>query len=435
MLHGTAVTQPIHQGEGERGMATSISSALDRSRAMLPQMIAWRRHIHQHPELAMEEYQTSELVAQVLTGLGLEVLRGPEHTGTPTGVVGILRGEAAPPGGGRTIAIRADMDALPITERTGLPFASRHEGKMHACGHDGHTAILLGTASILAEQRRLLPGNVKFIFQPAEETIGGAEPMVKAGVVDDVDVVLALHLNASQPTGFISLKYGVATAAVDTAHITILGKNSHGAWPHRGIDAIHTAGQAIVALQAMVSRQTSALDPLVFTIGTIRGGTASNIVAEEVAMDATIRTLRDETRAAVPQRIEQILRGVCRAFGAEYRLQITPGYPSVINDPLVCALVEEAASAVLGPDRVLLRDEPGMGAEDFAYFGRAVRGCMFNLGARNEEQGITALAHTPYFTFDEEAMAYGAAIFVQAVQQFLAAGLPPEAPKGRLPQA
>lgn len=411
-------------------MATNLNEAvLEQSQRLLPDMIAWRRHLHQNPELAMQEFETSAFVQKVLHQLGIEVLAGPQHTGTPTGVVGILRGGGQPADGyekGRVVAIRADMDALPISEQTGLPFASQNPGVMHACGHDGHTAILLGTAAQLARQRESLPGTVKFLFQPAEETIGGAEPMVKAGVLHnpEVDIVLALHVNTSHPTGQINVQYGVSSAAVDTARITILGRSAHGAWPHRGIDAIHVASQAVVALQAIASRQTSALDPVVLTIGTIQGGTASNILAAEVTMDATIRTLRPDTRESMPDRIQQVLAGVCAAYGADFRLELTPGYPSVVNDSAVTKLVERAAVKVTGRQRVAERENLGMGAEDFSYFAAEVPGCMFYLGTRNEAQGITALAHTPEFNIDEEAMAYGSAVFIQAVHDYLNYGLP-----------
>ncbi len=401
---------------------------LARARHLMPQLVRWRRHLHQYPELANEEFETSALVQRVLNDLGLKVRAGPEATGTPTGVVGLLEGtgprDASRPV--RTIGIRADMDCLPIQEKTGLPFASRHPGKMHACGHDGHTAISLGTATLLAGMRSQLSGNVKFFFQPAEEADGGADPMIRAGVMENprVDAVIALHLNTIQPTGQLSLKYGPSTAAADTAILTIRGTGAHGAWPHNGVDAITAAGHVIVALQTLVSREMAPLDPVVFTIGTIRGGYANNVIADEVRMEATVRTLKRETRAAMPERITRIVKGVCEALRAEGDVEYVGGYPSLVNDPRLCRLVEDTAAALFGKDRVTVRDEPGMGAEDFAYFAQAAPGCMFGLGARNEAEGITAPGHSPFYTFDEAAMPVGVALFAEVARRFLQSGLP-----------
>ena len=399
------------------------SDALALAREVLPRMIQWRRQIHANPELAMEEFATSALVQEVLQDLGIEVYAGPEHTGTPTGVVGLLRGTAPRPNGEeRTIGIRADMDALPIQEQTGLPFASRNPGKMHACGHDGHTAILLGTAAILAGMREQLPGNVKFFFQPAEEDEGGAEPMIRAGCMENprVDAVIALHLSTVLPTGKISVTYGVSTAAADTARITVRGRAAHGAWPHRGVDAVLAAAHVVVALQALVSRETPPLDAVVLTVGTIHGGTANNIVCDEVTMEATVRTLKRELREAMPDRIRRVVESTAAAYGAQAEVEYIWGYPSLHNDQNITALVEAVGRDLLGDDGVTVRSEPGMGAEDFAYFAEAAPGCMFSLGARNEALGIVHEGHTPYYTFDEEAMAVGAAVFVETVRRFLA---------------
>lgn len=399
---------------------------LDRARMLQDRIVGWRRHIHAHPELGMEEFETSKLVRQVLEELGIEVRWGPEATGTPTGVVGILRGTAPGQGPARCVGIRADMDCLPIQERTGLPFASRHPGKMHACGHDAHTAILLGTAALLAAMRSSFRGTVKFFFQPAEEGPGGGEPMVKAGVMENpkVDMVLALHVGTIQDTGTISLKPGPSTAAADTAVITIKGKGAHGAWPHNGVDAIVAAGHAIVALQTLVSRETAPLESVVFTIGTIHGGYANNVIADEVKMEATVRTLKKEIREAMPGRIERVLKGVTEALGASYELEYVWGYPTMVNDPRVCRLVEQRAAAMLGRENVLIRDEPGMGAEDFAYFTEAAPGCMFGLGAGSAAKGIKAPGHSPFFTVDEDALPVGVALFADVALAFLKDGLP-----------
>jgi len=402
------------------------SDVLAETTRVQPRMVDWRREIHMYPELGLEEVRTSGLIRSVLSDLGLEVRAGEPHTGTPTGVVGILRGGRAG-SGSPTVGLRADIDALPLQEKTGLPYASRVPDRMHACGHDGHAAILLGTATVLAGHRDSLRGNVKFIFQPAEEDPGGAKPMIEAGVLKDpdVDIVLALHLDTTLPTGTIGVRPGgeAATANCDRATIRILGRGGHGAWPHHCVDPVVVAAQVVLALQTVISRERHPLDPLVFTVGSIRGGEANNVIPDEVVLKATIRTAKDETQKRVAtEQLPRLIGGITAAAGAAYELDYVYEYPSLRNDPEVTRYVVKAGELLLGADRVKLLEEMSMGGEDFAFFARERPGCMFRLGAKNEAKGCVYPGHSSRFNFDEDAMPLGAAVFVHAVLDYLGAG-------------
>ena len=293
-------------------------------------VVEWRRRIHRQPELSRQEERTSALAAEVLSGLGLEVRsRVGGH-----GVVGLLRGGG---GDGRTVALRADMDALPMCEETGLPYASEVDGVMHACGHDTHTAMLLGAACVLSELRDGLRGNVKFIFQPAEELnpTGGAPGMIADGVLEDphVDALFALHVWPGYETGRIVARAGPQMGASDRIYLTVEGKTAHGSAPHQGVDAIVIAAQVVSGLQTLVSRTVAPLDSAVVTIGTIRGGYRYNVIADRVELEGTVRTLAPDTQGALPGLIERTAQGIARALGGDCKVTYVKGYPPTVNDP------------------------------------------------------------------------------------------------------
>jgi len=402
---------------------------LEMARALLPQMVAVRRDLHMNPELGGEERRTAGMVASKLCELGIGVQEGVGGTG----VVGLIRGRGAAsassadpsrdrdPGPEHCVALRADMDALPIDDRKDVDYRSRVPGVMHACGHDGHVAMLLGAAKLLASLAGEFSGCVKLIFQPAEEGPGGAAPMIRDGVLSNpnVSAVVAAHLWPDLPTGVIAVKGGPVMAAADSITITVTGEGGHGAAPHRSCDAIVVAAQAIMALQTVVSRQVNPVDPLVLTIGTICGGYRHNVIADQVTMTGTVRTLSPTLRRTVPDVIRRTLEGIARSAGAEIECAYSPGYPPLVNDERVAALVADSARKMLGKRHVIEDVEPSMGGEDFAYFLEQVPGAMFMLGAGNPEKGACHPAHHPKFDFDEDAMAIGAALMVDVALELL----------------
>lgn len=313
---------------------------------MAPQLVAWRRDLHRHPELAFAEHRTAGIVASHLASLGLEVQSGVGRTG----VVGLLEGSQDGP----TVMLRFDMDALPIQEETGLPFASQTPGCMHACGHDGHTAIGMGVASLLAAQQGRLAGRVKFVFQPAEEIANGARAMIDDGVLlnPTPDVVFGLHLWSQIPLGRAVVKPGPLWAAADRFDVEVVGRGSHGAMPHTGVDAIAVAAFAIAQLQTVVSRHRDPLQPAVLTVGVVQGGSAFNVLAERVHLCGTLRTFDEQTRAGVIAAMHAVLSGVCAAHGASYTLTFSDYAPPVVNDAGATQQLRSAAVAVLGEDAV-----------------------------------------------------------------------------------
>ncbi|NLY54333.1 MAG: amidohydrolase [Firmicutes bacterium] len=389
-----------------------MSKLWERAHELKDEFIAYRRDFHQHPELGMEEVRTSGIVADFLTSLGLEVTRV-----VGTGVVGLLRGSKP----GKTMALRADMDALSIPQQNDVPYASIYPGKMHACGHDGHTAILMGVAKLLAEMKDEIAGNVKFFFQPAEEGPGGALPMVEAGVMENpkVDAVMGLHLGTNLSTGKIGLMAGVSSAGTDSISITLHGKGGHGAHPHSSIDPIVAAGHLIVALQTIASREIDPLGSVVVTIGTINGGYRSNVIAHEVTLTGTVRTLDPEVRATMPERIERIIKGICETFRCSYDFDYDHGYPSVVNDPAMADLAEAAAKRLLGEENVVRFSVPSMGGEDFSYFAEKAPGIFLRLGAANPEKDCIYPGHHPHYNFDEDAIPIGMAVLAEATLDFL----------------
>ena len=371
-----------------------------------------RRTLHAYPEPGFEEVQTAQLIVDKLSGLGLEIATGIAGTG----VVATLEG-ARP---GKTVLVRADMDALPVTEETGAPYASRREGFMHACGHDGHVAILIGLARLLAAKRDRIAGTIKFVFQPAEEGPGGAQPMIAAGVLDHpkVDAALGFHLWNNLPVGQIGVRPGAIMAATDEIEIAVKGKGGHGAKPHLSVDAVVVAAHVVTGLQSIVSRMVNPLEPAVITIGTIHGGFRHNIIAPEVRMTGTVRTYDPALREQMPDRIERVVQGVCQALGATCSVSFNPVYPATLNDPAMTDLVRQAAAKVVGDDQVI-DCEPSMGGEDMSYFLSAVPGCYFFLGSANPERGLDQPHHSPLFDFDESAMPIGVQVLQQAVFDYL----------------
>ncbi len=369
---------------------------------VLEDVVRWRREIHRHPELGFEEVRTSALVERELARAGIAVTRVAK-----TGVLGLLKGGKP----GKTIALRADMDALPLGERSGEPFSSEEPGVMHACGHDAHTAMLLGAAVSLAAERAELAGTIKFFFQPAEEGPGGAKPMIKAGVMQSprVDAVAMLHVSPAEPSCTLGLRRGAVSASCDDFEIRIRGRGGHGAYPHRAVDTIPIAAEIVGSLQRIASREIDPLASVVVSIGTIKGGHRRNIVADETVLQGTIRCLDEAIRATIPERIERIVRGTCDAHRAAYAMDIEWGYPSVFNDPALVDVVEAVLRERIGADALREIEAPTMGAEDFAYFAQEAPGCYIRLGVAPPGLADPAMLHSPEFRLDEAALPVGVA--------------------------
>ena len=382
----------------------------DLAETLAPRLIEIRRHIHAHPELSGQEYQTAAYVAGVLSSCGLRV----QETVGKTGVVGDLKGQGTDP---RILAIRTDMDALPIQERTQLDFASCKPGIMHACGHDVHTTVGLGTAMILSQLGEFLPGNVRFLFQPAEEIAQGAGWMVQDGAMRDVSAIFGVHVFPSISARSVGIRYGVLTAAADDLEIFIQGESGHGARPHEAIDAIWIASQVITTLQQAISRTQNPLRPIVLTIGQISGGRAPNVIADQVRMAGTVRSLHRETHANLPQWIESLVANVCQAYGASYEMNYRRGVPSVDNDLALTQILEEASREAWGSDRVEILPEPSLGAEDFALFLEHAPGSMFRLGVGYRDRSNYPLHH-PEFEVDESAIVTGVVTLAYAVCKY-----------------
>ena len=376
------------------------------------QLIGWRRDFHMHPELAFQEHRTAGIVAEHLERLGYRVRTGVGKTG----VIGVLEGSKPGP----TVMFRFDMDGLPVTEETGAEYASREPGRMHACGHDGHVAMGMGLAELLAAHRDEIAGTGVLLFQPAEEGGNGAEAMIQDGALEDPrpDVFLATHVWTDKLVGTVDVSPGPVMAAAEMWTCTVRGHGGHGALPHQAVDPIVAAAQAVTALQTVVSRNVDPLDTAVVSVGSIHGGDAFNVIPPEVWMTGTIRTYQPATREVVLQRVREVVEGVVGACGAEAELQITSLTPAVINDPEVTEVVRRAAEAVLGPERVS-SGERTMGSEDAAFFMQEVPGCYFFLGAANPEKGLGAPHHNPHFDFDEEALVLGLAILAEAAGAYL----------------
>ena len=387
-----------------------LSEIKNIAESLAPRLVEIRRHIHANPELSGQEYQTAAYIAGVLSSCGLSVQEAVGKTG--------VKGELAGKGSDRRIlAIRADMDALPIQERTDLDFASRKPGIMHACGHDVHATVGLGVAMVLSRLSEPLGGKIRFLFQPAEEIAQGANWMIREGVMRDVSAVLGLHVFPSIPARSIGVRYGALTAAADDLEIFIQGESGHGARPHEAIDAIWIASQVITTLQQAISRTQNPLRPIVLTIGQISGGRAPNVIADQVRMAGTVRSLHPETHAHLPEWIESLVTNVCSTYNAKCQVNYRRGVPSVQNDQFLTRLVEEAGLEAWGRDRVLILSEPSMGAEDFSLYLQQAPGTMFRLGVGSPNL-LNPPLHHPEFLVDESAILTGVITLAYAAYKY-----------------
>lgn len=387
-----------------------LSEIKNIAESLAPRLVEIRRHIHANPELSGQEYQTAAYIAGVLSSCGLSVQEAVGKTG--------VKGELAGKGSDRRIlAIRADMDALPIQEKTDLDFASRKPGIMHACGHDVHATVGLGVAMVLSRLSEPLGGKIRFLFQPAEEIVQGASWMIREGVMRDVSAVFGLHVFPSIPARSIGVRYGALTAAADDLEIFIQGESGHGARPHEAIDAIWIASQVITTLQQAISRTQNPLRPIVLTIGQISGGRAPNIIADQVRMAGTVRSLHPETHAHLPEWIESLVTNVCSTYNAKCQVNYRRGVPSVQNDQFLTRLVEEAGLEAWGQDRVLILSEPSMGAEDFSLYLQQAPGTMFRLGVGSTNL-LNPPLHHPEFLVDESAILTGVITLAYAAYKY-----------------
>jgi len=381
-------------------------------RSLQPQLVEWRRHLHQRPELGFKEQLTAQLIAQKLQEWGIEHQTGIAQTG----IVATIPSNRPGP----VLAIRADMDALPVQEENDVPYRSMHDGVMHACGHDGHVAIALGTAYYLSQHRDDFAGTVKFIFQPAEEGPGGAKPMVEAGVLKnpDVDAIIGLHLWNNLPLGTVGVRSGALMAAVECFKCTILGKGGHGAMPHQTIDSVVVSAQIVNALQTIVARNVDPIESAVVTVGELHAGTAQNVIAGTARMSGTVRYFNPKLEGYFGKRLEQVIAGVCQSQGASYELDYWHLYPPVINDVKIAELVRSVASEVIETPAGIVPECQTMGGEDMAFFLQAVPGCYFFLGSANPSKDLAYPHHHPRFDFDETALGMGVEIFVRCVEKF-----------------
>ncbi|MDJ0591053.1 MAG: M20 family metallopeptidase [Pleurocapsa sp. MO_226.B13] len=373
----------------------------------------WRRRLHQKPELGFQEQITAEFISQKLQAWQI-----PHQTEiAQTGIVATIAGKSP----GKVLAIRADMDALPIKEANEVPYRSQHEGKMHACGHDGHTAIALATAYYLSQHQNDFSGTVKIIFQPAEESPGGAKPMIEEGVLQNpnVDAIIGLHLWNNLPLGTVGVRAGALMAAVECFRVSILGKGGHGAMPDQTVDSIVVASQIVNALQTIVSRNVKPLDSAVVTVGELHAGTALNVIADTARMSGTIRYFNPELETLIGKRLEAIIAGVCQMHGATYELNHWRLYPPTINDKAIAELVRSVAVEVVETPVGVVPECQTMGGEDMSFFLQQVPGCYFFLGSANPEKGLAYPHHHPRFDFDETALSMGVEIFVRCVEKFL----------------
>ncbi len=388
------------------------NAILQEAKTLAPYLEDIFYRIHKNPELGGTEYKTQALILEELNKLGIEA-----EPIADTGVLGIIRG-AKP---GKTVAFRADMDALPITELTELDYKSEIDGVMHACGHDAHVTILLGAAKMLAARKDTLCGNVKLFFQPNEEGDGGAERMIAAGCMENphVDAVFFGHSIPSRSTGSITLRSGPVSAASNPFTVVFRGKGTHGANPSGGTDAIVAACQAVTALQTICSRRTHPTDSIVISVGAFHAGTAGNIIPETATIQGIMRTLTPETRARAKEDFHQIVSGIAAAMGVEAEIDLRDGYSASINDETMAQLVRTAAGKVFGQENVFETKYPSLGTEDIGYFMEKAPGCYYSLGVRNEEKGYTYPLHNPRFTADPDALPCGAALYVQIAEDFL----------------
>ncbi len=399
----------------ERNMEDQISKKIKSiSKQIFPGLVRLRRELHQYPELAFDEVRTSERIVRELRKLGLDFKKGVAKTG----VVGLLNTLKK----GRTVALRADMDALPVEEQTRFSYRSKNKGLMHACGHDVHVTCLIGAAKILTRLKDQLPGKVKFIFQPSEEVPpGGAKPMIEAGVLRNPDAsgIFALHCDSVIPVGKIGVREGPTMAQADSFDIVIAGIGGHGARPNLGVDAIVVASQVVQALQTIASRKIDPVQPVVITIGKIEGGSARNIICDRVVLKGTARSLGKQVASRIPALLKTIVSGITKSARASFELEYSPGYPVLINHPQATDLVRGAAAQMFGKQAVFEISKPTMGGEDFAYYLQKVPGSFLRLGIRNPKKHAVYPWHHPKFTVDEDAIKVGSAVLAGIAFDFL----------------
>lgn len=385
-----------------------VQAIRQRAEAIAPFVVEARRAFHRTPELGGKEAKTQKVILRYLEKMGIETITYPGQWA----VVGIIRGGHS----GKTIGLRADMDGLPVTETLQVPFSSENPGVMHACGHDAHMAIALGAAKLLQESRELLHGNVKLFFEPAEETTGGGRDMVAAGCMEDphVDGVIALHMCPDLPPGEVIARPGPMSGASDDVAITIKGKGAHGAYPERGVDAILIAAQVVTALQSLVSRNTSPLDSAVLSLGSIHGGTAGNVICDQVTLRGTLRTLRADTRALLKDKIRQVVSGVAAAMGGSGETALRDSYEAIHNDEPLYSLYHSIATDMLGPGKVHLKEMPSMGVESFGFFQKEAQGLYYDLGC-----GRGPALHSCDFAVDESCLPIGVALQTAIAMAYL----------------
>ena len=411
---------PTSEADAANGGTAPHDDLLSAARAIQDDVVAIRRRIHRRPEIGLDLPQTQAVILEELEKLGLA-----GSTGTAlSSVVAVIEGGRPGP----TVLLRADMDALPLHEDTGLDFASEVDGAMHACGHDTHVAMLLGAARLLQERRAELPGSVILMFQPGEEGLGGAKLMIDEGLLDAADAhggrptgALAVHIGTRYPSGEIHLRPGPEMAATDVIRITVRGRGGHASAPHTALDPIVVAAEIVIALQTMVTRTIDVFDPAVVTIAQITAGTTNNIVPESVFLFGTIRTVSEATRELVRAGVKRVAEGIAAAHGATAEVDLQAGYPVTINDPAFTEFVMDAARDLIGPDRVVELAAPIMGAEDFSYVLQQVPGAMAFLGARpaHEDPATAPQNHSNMVVFDEDAMAVGVALYVSVATRHL----------------
>ncbi len=389
-----------------------MQTIIEQTRELFPYTQTLRRDFHMHPELGFQEVRTAGIVAKELRSLGLEVTTGIAETG----VVALVEGEHPGP----VLLVRFDMDALPIEEATGAEYASQNPGTMHACGHDGHTAIGLTVARMLTARRGEIHGTVKLVFQPAEEGEGGAERMVAEGVLENPrpDHTLALHLWNEKPLGWLGVTTGPAMAAAETFNISLTGKGGHGAAPHAAIDPLYAAAQIVTALQSIVSRNVPPMETAVVSVTAIRSGTTFNVIPQTAELQGTIRTFNPEIREIVLNRFREITEGIAASLNCTAEIQIESITPAVINDPQVAARVRDVARQLF-PDAEIDTNQRTMGSEDMAFMMENIPGCYFFIGSANPEKGLDAAHHHPRFDFDEAALRTGAALMTAVVLDML----------------
>ncbi|MGN0719519.1 MAG: M20 family metallopeptidase [Anaerovoracaceae bacterium] len=370
---------------------------------VLQETIEIRRYLHMHPEIGFDTQNTEKLVREHLAAEGIEILPGK------MGVFGLIRGMDS----SHMVALRADMDALCLQEENDVPYRSQIPNKMHACGHDGHTAMLLGAAKLLQRNREELPMDVLLIFQPAEEgpNLGGARVMLadlqEKGIAEKIVNIFGLHVFNDYPTGTIGVRHGAGSSSTDEFYIKITGRGGHAGQPHKTVDALSVGAKIVGAMETFMARRIDPNDSAVFSVGIFEAGSAINIVAETAKISGTIRCQKEEVRSYILENMEQIVKGICNAYGAACHIDIVHGLPVLHNDEDATNYAQTVAESIVGADSIIPIEHTMLGAEDFAYFAQAIPACFLNLGSSNVEKGLTCLAHHPKFDFDESAMEYG----------------------------